>query len=245
MKIKKIITLTVLMTGLSITAQAHAELITATIDEFNELQQPGLLHIFANAGAASVSASNTKRTLTQELLASNAYGVSLSRVTTDANTGNNILYISNTPAEKTQVTVSWDLSPGLIASSYVNYSRYYFDVESLVTLPLNISFLFKETAASIFTNLAQYTFTTPVIKQAVSFAMDVSQVNRINQGGNLKLVINGGAGWGLSLDAFKFSYLAPPPPPILSVPELNLMGLTSLSLASLSLFRRRTLPNKN
>jgi hypothetical protein len=243
MKIKKVITLTALITGLSITAQAHAELITATIDEFNELQKPGLLHMYTNVGAASVSASNTKRTLTQELLASDGEGISITKVTKNTNTGNNILYISNTPAEETQVTVSWNLAPGLIASSYANYSRYYFDVESLVTFPLNVSFSFKETAAAIFTNLAQYTFTTPVIKQAVSFAMDVSQVNKINQGGNLKLVINGGAGWGLSLDAFKFSYLVPPP--ILSVPELNLMGLTSLSLAGLGLFRRRVLLSKN
>ncbi len=202
-----------------IAATGAAQAGSAIIDDFDLGDQ--LIEL--DAGTPTGTDSNTYRTLSSTLLNFSA------PVSSSASVSFGILDITNGGGEDSTVTVQWNVG-----------------ALSVPTGATDIGFLFKilESDGNP-TDVAFSLNGTPIFASAIpgntvntDVSFTLADPTLLASGGLLELVINGGSGWDLSLDAFGVSW-TDPVVPVNPVPEPASMALIGLGALGLAAVRRR------
>jgi hypothetical protein len=212
-------------------AVGNAQALVLVVDDFNTPAGSQLVFdAVGNAGGGATgatlatSAGNlaSDRTITHEMLTAGNNAGNFSSVSVgNGSIPSGAIAMNNGSTVDSVATVSWTLSPTVLAGPVSFYFRV---IQSNVGVPANNNVLDFS-----LNNVALGSFQIGNTANAdVFFALTDAQITALSGGGTLTMVVNGESDWDLSLDSFG-----------LSIPEPGTMALAGLALLGAGVAARR------
>jgi hypothetical protein len=195
-----------------------ASAVTVVIDDFSVAQGP--VKAMPPTTANPLCDNNGTREICENLI-SNPLNVNHGVV---VNGGvNGFLNIGNEVLADSEVTLRWNIAPGLVAADAI-LGSFSFLVLASDSNPTNL--VFKFGGATLFSG----PIAANTLNQVVSFNAPLAA---LSAGGVLELVVNGTPGWDLALDNFGLTFT-----PASSVPVPGIAFLFGAGLLGLALRRK-------
>ncbi len=206
-------------------AVGNASALVLVVDEFNSPDLK-LFDVTGGDGLAATQNQNPTRFVSHEMLTTSALGQNSDGGFSAVRIGNQtipagLLQMGNLDTIDSQVKVSWTLNAGDVP--LLTPTSFFFSVYNSDAVQKSVSFSVDGGATTFVSYNIGLASNVPLL-----FAVGGAEQAILNAGGTLTMVVDGDAGWDLSLDSFGFQ-----------IPEPTSIALVGLALLGAGVASRR------